>query len=108
MLLIALGLVVVVGLLGWLVADALRAAHHRYAVEAESWHAAFDRILAAPMLPGVGDGAAADTAGAADEPREWRLVPPPASAPRPVAGRPVATRAEPARPVVRHPFEPPV
>jgi hypothetical protein len=60
MVLIALGLVVV-GLLGWLVADAVRADHHRYAGEEESWHAAFDRILAAPMLPGVGDGAPAGT-----------------------------------------------
>ena len=107
MVLIALGLVVV-GLLGWLVADALRADHHRYDVEEESWHAAFDRILAAPLLPGVGGDAAEDTAGAADEPREWRLVPPPATARRPVAGVPVTTRAVPVRPTVRHPFEPPV
>jgi hypothetical protein len=36
------------GLLGWLVADALRESRHRYVPEDDHWNAAFQRILSAP------------------------------------------------------------
>jgi len=72
MVLIALVLVAA-SLFGWLVVDAVRNDHHRHAPEEERWHAAFDRILAAPLPPGVDGTQGVDgrrAAGPPDGPAE--------------------------------------
>ena len=63
-----------VGALGWLLADALRENHLRYTVEDEKWHAAFERILAAPVPPGPLPGRP-DAGSVTDETHDWRLLP---------------------------------
>ena len=90
------------GVAGWLVADALHENHHRYRVEEERWHDAFERILAARLPPGP---VAPVADPAPEDPREWRLVP--ASAQHgdatDVTRQPAARHR-----AVLHPFEPPV
>jgi hypothetical protein len=79
--LVALALAAV-AVLGWLVVDRVRERHLRYAAEEEKWHAAFERILAAPVPPGLVPASPAtdaavhtDTHTDTGEIHGWRLLP---------------------------------